>query len=271
MRSPREADRQRAVPRRAGDGVVDLLEVPAVLQRRQGRLLVGLEHLGHGHAGRPQAVDDLVAAPRLAPARQLLVDGVVLRPAGPPPSPDPVSIAHSGSPSACRRPSHWSSSVDRDGDPGIAPAVVVGVRGQVEVLGRGRRPSVPVPPEHGAVGGVLHDLLGGDAQRRVHHRRLDEDAFPGLPAVLQGDEQAAERVGAGVGVAQAVGRHRVLVGVPGHPGEAGGVLDHEGEGRLVPPGPVEPEAGHADHDDVGPDGADGVERRGPICSSTRGV
>jgi hypothetical protein len=76
--------------------------------------------------------------------------------------------------------------------------------------------------------------------------------------VFEGDQQAAERVEARVRVADAVRRDRVLVRVAGHPRQPRGVLDHEGEGRVVPPRAVEPEAGHAHHDGVGSDGAHGV-------------
>ena len=47
--------------------------------------------------------------------------------------------------------------------------------------------------------------------------------------------------------------------MPGEPGEPGGVLNDEGEGRLIAPRPVEPEPGHAQHDQVGPLGAQGLE------------
>ena len=40
----------------------------------------------------------------------------------------------------------------------------------------------------------------------------------------------------------------------GEPGEPRGILDHEGERRLVAPRPVEPEPGHPEHDEIGPIG-----------------
>jgi hypothetical protein len=89
--------------------------------------------------------------------------------------------------------------------------------------------------------------------RRRHH-----DALSGATAVFEGEEQAAQRMQARVRVAHAVRRDRVPVRVAGHPRQPRGVLDDEGEGGIVPPGAVEPEAGHAHHDDVRPDGAHGV-------------
>ena len=55
----------------------------------------------------------------------------------------------------------------------------------------------------------------------------------------------------GIGVADAVRLEWKQVGVARHPGEPGGILDDEGERRLVAPGPVEAEARHPDHDQVG--------------------
>src|SRR3546814_16578925 len=78
-RATRQAERDRAVPGGAGAVAVDALEEAAGLQLRQGRLVVGLHHLGHWHARSPQAVDDLVAAQPGAPAAELLVAHVVLR------------------------------------------------------------------------------------------------------------------------------------------------------------------------------------------------
>ena len=76
---------------------------------------------------------------------------------------------------------------------------------------------------------------------------------------------------AGVGVAHRVRRDGILVGVPGHPGEPGCVLDDEGEGRVVPPRSVEPEPRHADHDEVGPFGAEGIDVEADLLEHPRRV
>ncbi len=51
-------------------GWSSVLEEAAVLQLRERRLLVRLHDLGDRHAGRPEALDDLVTAPLLAPRRR---------------------------------------------------------------------------------------------------------------------------------------------------------------------------------------------------------
>ena len=90
-------------------------------------------------------------------------------------------------------------------------------------------------------------------------------------AVLQREQQADERVQPGVRVADAVRLDGLLVGMPGQPGEPGRVLDDEGERRVVPPRPVEPEAGHAHHDEVGRDRPHGVEVEADLVEHPRRV
>ncbi len=93
-------------------------------------------------------------------------------------------------------------------------------------------------------------------ERGVDHRRLDEGTLAGAVAVSEGDEQADQRVEPGVGVADPVRLDRQQVGMPGEPRQTGGVLDDEREGGEVPPRSVESEAGHANHHEVGVDGAE---------------
>ena len=90
---------------------------------------------------------------------------------------------------------------------------VVGPGGLVEVLRRRARPAVAGPLEQRAVGGVLDHLLGGDVERGIDHRRLDEAAFAGPVAVLEREQQAEQRVQPGVGVADAVRLEREQVGM----------------------------------------------------------
>ena len=72
-----------------------------------------------------------------------------------------------------------------------------------------------------------------------------------LLAVLERQHQAVQGVQPGVGITDAVGLERQEVGVSGQPGESRGILDHEGERRLVAPGPLEPETRHPEHDETG--------------------
>ena len=158
-----------------GDGVVDLLEEAAVLQLRQRRLLVGLHHLRHRDARRPEAVDDLVAAPLVAPASTGARRWRRAAAAGPPRSSAPGPSPTPGRPSASRRAEPLVVGRRRRWRPRrrARPSSSASAR-QVQVLGRGGRPSVPVALEERAVGRVLDDLLGGDVERGVDHRRLDE-------------------------------------------------------------------------------------------------
>ena len=55
----------------------------------------------------------------------------------------------------------------------------------------------------------------------------------------------------GVGVTDAIRLEGKHVRVSGQPGEPRGVLDDERERRQVPPWAVEPEARHAQHDQIG--------------------
>ena len=136
-------------------------------------------------------------------------------------------------------------------DPRVAPALVVGVGGEVEVLRSRRRPAVAVAAQQRAVGGVLDQLLGPDGEGGVDHGRLDQRATIAPVTPLEGERQRDHAVEPGVRVADAVRRHRVGVGVAGEPGQPGGVLDHERERGVVPPRTVESEPGHAHHDQVG--------------------
>ena len=118
---------------------------------------------------------------------------------------------------------------------------------------------------------MLDDLLGGHVERGIHHRGFDEDTLAGSAAVLQCQQHTGHRVEPSVRIAHAIGRDRVLVGVPGHPRQPGSVLDHEREGRILTPWPVEPEAGHSDHHDVGADGSDGLHGEPHLFEHTRRV
>ena len=160
---------------------------------------------------------------------------------------------------------------DGDGDPPVVTAALVGTGHLVEVLGRRRRTTVPGPFEQGAVGGELNRLLGRNVECGIDHRRLHQAAFTGPLPVLEREQQAVQRVEPGVGVTDAVGLEREQVRMSGEPGETGGVLDDEGEGRQVAPRPVEPEPGHAHHDEIGPHLAQGLEAETQLVQHPRRV
>ena len=104
------------------------------------------------------------------------------------------SVAHSGSPSASRSATHCSSVATAIATQLSSRPVVVETGGAVEVLRRGARAPVAGPLEQRAVGRVLDDLLGGDVERGVDHRRLDQRALAGAVAVLEREQQAEQRV-----------------------------------------------------------------------------
>ena len=146
LRAPREPDGQGAVAGHSRHGMIDVLEEPAELQLRQRRLIVGLQHLGDGDAGSPQAVDDLVAGPRPAPDRQLGVDGVVVRS----PTGNRRERRLDGPVGSIERVAEGQPLVvarDRDRDPSVAGSGGVDVGGEVHVLRCRSRTAIAVALE----------------------------------------------------------------------------------------------------------------------------
>ena len=234
--------------------MVELLEESAVLQLFEGGLLVRLDHLADRHAGAPQRVDDLVGLASAAPRREVVVDRIV--------GGDTTGGGRQcgvGGPRGITERGAQRAPLVVVGDGDRHPDVVAALRwcGRlVEVLRRRARAAVAGAGEQRAVRGVLDHLLGGDVQRGVDHRRLDERTLAGAVAVAERDEQADQRVEPGVGVADPVRLVREQIGMPGQPGQARRVLDDERERGEVAPWSVETEAGHADHHEVGLDGAE---------------
>ena len=190
-----EPDRQRAVPRRARDGVVDVLEEAAGLQLRQRRLLVRLHHLGDRARPPPRGAR---RCRRRSARRTSSTGGRRWRRAAS--RRPPRSRAPGPSPTRARRARRAGPATARRSATAIAthasrPPSSSASAARYRFCGGRSGSAVAVPLEQGAVGGVLDDLLGGDVQRRVDHRRLDQHALAGAPAVLEREEQAAQRRG----------------------------------------------------------------------------
>ena len=230
--------------------MVNLLVEAAMGKLRQVADPMRLHHLGYGHACVPEGLNDLVTRSRGTPPAQVFVDLVVASPS----SGDARQLD-------VRRPCGMAEAGDqvrpllvgryRDRHPIVGTSELVEFAGAVKVLRCRGRAAVPLALQQVAVRRVLDDLLGGDVERGVDHRGLDPDAIARAPPMRQGQHQRVEAVHTGVRVADRIRFHRILVGMAGQPGDAGGVLDHVRERRFVPPRAVEPEAGHAHHDRVG--------------------
>ena len=231
--------------------MVQLFEELAELHGGQVGLMVRLHDLADGDPRRPEEIHDLVRRSGAAPLAEHGVDPVVLlHPAGralefrvrtplrvPQGSPERPPLVVGG---------------DGDRDPRVVATVFVWPRGLVEVLWRPARAAVAFAHQEGAVRGVLDHLLGGDVECGVHHGDFDKAALAALPAVLQREQEAEERVQARVGIPDGVRLEREQIGMSRQPRESRRVLDHEGEGRLVAPRAVQSEARHPHHDEVGP-------------------
>ena len=145
------------------------------------------------------------------------------------------SAAQAGSPSTSRSAAHCASvataiATQQSSRPySSTPAV------WYRFCGAAAGPRLPARSSSAPYGRVLDHLLGGDVQRGVDHRRLDQAPLAGAVAVLEGEQQPEQRVQPGVGIADAVGLDGQPVRLAGQPGEPGRVLDHEGERR---PGPA---------------------------------
>src|SRR4051812_2892439 len=163
-------ERQGAVRCARVHRVVDVLEEAAGGQLRQLGLTMGLHDLGDRYAASPQRLDNAVAGAGFAPGAQVLVDQIVVRAAhfrcaelGQPVG--PVERVTQSGPLLVGR--------DGNGDPAVSPAELVDLVGAIQVLRRSGGPSVAVALEDGIVRRVLDQLLGGDVERGVDHRRLD--------------------------------------------------------------------------------------------------
>ena len=271
LHSARELHRHGAVAGASDHRMVHLLEEVAGRELRQLRLTVGLHDLADGHAGIPQLAR---RSRRPVRARHHSCRNVSIRSCACPPS-------RRGRQGGISRPLRFAQGTSerlpllvgrhRDGDPGVVTAVLVGTGGLVEVLRRRRRPAVPVTGQERAVGGGLDHLLRRDVQSGIDHRRLDEASFARPRPVLERDHQAEQRMEPGVGVTDGVGLEREEIGVSRQPGEPRGVLDHEGERRKIAPRPVEPEAGHPHHDEIGPIGLERVVVESELVQHPRRV
>src|SRR5579875_3716090 len=248
-RPGREASRQRAVAGPAQHRVLDLLEVPARLELRHLALLMGQHHLGHRNAGRPQRAHDLVGRPRRAPGAEVLVDHVVVLL---PSLHAAQRLVHSpvGRAQGLDQTVPLVVALHRAGHPGvrILPWGLLGA--PVDVLWRRAGAAVARPLQQLPVRRVLDHLFGRDVDGRVDHRRLDACSLSSLAPVLQREQQPCERMHRSIRIADAVGLERLLVGVPGQPGQPRCVLDGVGKGGVVPPRSIESEPWHADDHEV---------------------
>ncbi len=97
---------------------------------------------------------------------------------------------------------------------------------------------------------MLDDLFGDEVGRHVEHRQLDVLPLPRAVPVGERGDHGEGRVGAGERIARPrdVGR---AVPVAGDPRQSRHLLHARRKAGTVPPRAVEPEAGHAHHDDVG--------------------
>ena len=71
------------------------------------------------------------------------------------------------------------------------PTELVDIGCAVEILGSRCGSPVAGPFQQRPVGRVLDDLLGGDAERGVHHRRFDQHALSGAAAMFQCQQQGS--------------------------------------------------------------------------------
>ena len=172
----------------------------------------------------------------LGPPRQVGEAGIVrpFRPADDSAQRDPLLVRRNG-----------------DRDPAVVAAVLVGPGHLVEILRRRAGSAVAGSAEEGAVRRELDHLLRRHVERSIDHGGLDQATFACLLAVLEGKQQAPERVQPGVGVTDAIRLEGKHVRVSGQPGEPRRVLDDERERGQVPPWAVESEARHAQHDQIG--------------------
>ena len=140
-------------------------------------------------------------------------------------------VAHEGDPSASHSPAHCSS---------VATAIATQLSRRpnsstsaaaVEVLRRRRRSPIARPLQQRPVRGVFDDLFGGDVERGIDHRGLDQHALAGAAAVLQRQQQRVDRMHAGVRVADRVRLVGIAVRIAGQPAHAGRGLDDVGERR----------------------------------------
>ena len=241
LRAARERERQRAVRCAGIDRMPDVLEEPAGRQLRQSR---------SGGA---------VASPWPPAHRSPTACRRSRRRCGPRTTPQGARRCRRGGRACPRRysdrrirrpvaaPERLAKTRpllvgrDRDRDPAVGAAELVDLVGAVQVLRRRRRSAVAVAFQQRTVSGVLDHLLGGDVERRVDHRRLDQHPLPGAAAVLQGQQQRVECVDAGVRVTDRIGLVRVAVGITGEPTDSGRRLDDVGERRVVAPRAVEAE------------------------------
>ena len=227
---------------------------PRCAQLLEVRLTVRLHDLADGHASVPQELHDVVGRPVTAPRLQVLVDPVV-RP-GPavggrrgrvaPPTP--------GRPSASRSAVHCSSVATAIATQQSSRPYSSTPAGLVQVLRRRDRAPVAGPLQQRAVRASARS----PARRRCSARRRPWPPRPGRPRrcgrgaparAAARPARAARRWDRRRSTARAAaGRARPVSHV-----RPGRVLDHEGERGLVAPRPVEPEAGHPHHDEVGLD------------------
>ena len=103
--------------------------------------------------------------------------------------------------------------------------------------------------EHLTAHAVLDHLLRGDVERGLDHRGLDEDALTGPVADFERGERGEHGVQCRERVARAAHEHGQAVGIAGEPRHPRDPLHRLREPGAVAPRTVEPERGHARHDD----------------------
>ena len=143
---------------------------------------------------------------------------------------------------------------DGDGHPTVVAGAGIGVVGRhavvVVALGAGRL----------AGHLVAEQVLAEEGDHALGLGELDDLALAGPPELEEGEGGGVGAVegGDGVGEEDVLGLGRVGVAVAADVGVAGGAFEVGAEGAVVGVGAGEAVSGHAEHDDIGLDGAEGV-------------
>ena len=147
------------------------------------------------------------------------------------------SDRHPGVPNVSANAIHCSSSPTEMATQRSCLPSQLDVRGAVDALRDTGRAAVPPALEQPAVRRVLDDQLGGEVERRAHHRALEEHAAAGAITVRQREQQGDGGVRAAHRVGDPRGGLGPAVGEPAHPGDAGLGLDGRRVGQSLAPRP----------------------------------
>ena len=229
---------------------------PRCRELRQVRLAVRLHDLADRHAGVPEELRRSSSAGRSrhhACRCSSIRSCARTRPVGGRPASG--SAAHAGSPSASRSAAHCSSvataiATQQSSRPySSTPAV------WYRFCGAATGPRLPARSSSAPYAECSITCSAATFRAASTMAASTRPPSPVRSRCAEGEQQPEQRVEPGVGIADAVRLERQPVRLAGQPREPGRVLDDEGERGLVAPRPVEPEAGHPHHDEVGPDRA----------------